>query len=237
MAKMALDDLTSQLRAAYGDDLVAIVLYGSVAAGTHIAKRSDHNVLVIAKRLGLDQLRASGAVARAWAEAGNPPPLTFTVEEWHDSSDIFPMEYADILDRHRVLYGQPPFEGIAVRPADLRLQVEHEAMGKLLLLRQGILASGGDEGRLVSLLADSISTILVIFRACVRLQGASPQRDSDKVIDSVAGTVGFDPAPFHRALRQARGDDRIPKSEAIGVIDGYVTGMERLVAYVDRLTV
>jgi hypothetical protein len=237
MAKMTLDELVSQLRAAYGDDLVSIVLYGSAAGGDHIPKRSDHNVLVIAKRLGLDQLRAAGACTRAWVDSGNPPPLTFTVDEWHESADIFPMEYADILDRHRVLFGPPPFDGIHVRPADLRLQLAHEAMGKLLLLRQGILASGGDEKRLIDLLADSASTIMIIFRAVMRLHGSPPPRDNPKLVDHVAGLAGFEPASFHRALRQSRGDEKIQKSEATPVIAAYVAGMERLVEYLDHYTI
>src|SRR5258707_8543144 len=28
-----------------------------------------------------------------------------TVDEWRHSADVFPMEYADILERHRVLHG------------------------------------------------------------------------------------------------------------------------------------
>jgi predicted nucleotidyltransferase len=34
---MTLDDLVSQLRAAYGEALRAVVLYGSAAAGDHAA--------------------------------------------------------------------------------------------------------------------------------------------------------------------------------------------------------
>ena len=37
-----------------------------------------------------------------------------------------------------------PFDGIRVDPKDLRLQLEQEAMGKLIKLRQGVLASGND---------------------------------------------------------------------------------------------
>ena len=79
-------------------------------------KKSDYNVLVL-----LDRDRADARsprrrrVARAWREAGNPPPMTMTVAEWRGSSDIFPMEYADILERHRVLHGSRPFEGIGSR--------------------------------------------------------------------------------------------------------------------------
>src|SRR5512132_2774372 len=135
MATMTLDELVTQLRAAYGADLRAAVLYGSAAAGEHIPNRSDYNVLVVVDSLPLERLRAAAAVTQAWIGAGNPPPLTMTSREWLGSSDIFPMEYADILERHRVLAGALPTEGVVVRAADLRLQVEHEAMGKLLKLR------------------------------------------------------------------------------------------------------
>ena len=88
MAKMTLDELVSQLRAAYGDGLRSVVLYGSAAAGEHIPKRSDYNVLVIVDRLDADRLRAASAVARAWNDAGNPAPLTLTESEWRGSADI-----------------------------------------------------------------------------------------------------------------------------------------------------
>ena len=72
MAAMTLDALVGQLKQAYGTNLEAVVLYGSAAAGVHVAKRSDYNVLVIVRSLGLEQLRAASAVARAW-NVGHQP--------------------------------------------------------------------------------------------------------------------------------------------------------------------
>src|SRR5690242_12303444 len=161
MARMTLDELVSQLRAAYGTALRSIVLYGSAAAGEHIPKRSDYNVLVIVDALDSARLTAASAASRAWTEAGNPAPLTLTASEWRGSADIFPMEYADILERHKVLYGKAPFDGIHVDKHDLRLQLELEAMGKLLRMRQAILASGGDEKRQIELLERSLSAIMI----------------------------------------------------------------------------
>ncbi len=113
---MTLDELVKQLRAAYGTALRSIVLYGSSAGGEAGAKKPDHNVLVIVDSLDASRLRAASAASRAWVDAGNHAPLTLTREEWTGSADIFPMEYADILDRHRVLHGEPPFDGIQRRP-------------------------------------------------------------------------------------------------------------------------
>jgi predicted nucleotidyltransferase len=234
MAKMTPEELVEQLRAAYGASLRSVVLYGSAAAGEHIAKRSDYNVLVLVDELSVERLRAAAAVARAWGEAGNPPPMTLTMREWRSSSDIFAMEYADILDRHRILYGESPFDGIRVDQKDLRLQLEHEAMGKLLKLRQGVLATGGDERRQTALLADSLSTMMVIFRAVVRLEGGVPAKDNLAVSQAVARHAGFDPAPFERVVRHVRGEQAISPAEAGSVLAGYHNGMEKLVEHLDR---
>ena len=234
MAAMTLDELVSQLRAAYGTELRAVVLYGSAAAGEHIPKRSDFNVLVVVDSLGLERLRAAAAVARAWGEGGNYPPLTMTTSEWRGSADIFPMEYADILERHKILYGELPTEGLQVAPRDLRLQLEQEAMGKLLKLRQGVLAAGGDERRLTELLAASLSTIMVIFRAVVRLHGARPAMDNLAVSRAVAEYAGFDAAPFERVVRHVRGEQAVTTAEVGPVLAGYLRGMEKAVAHLDR---
>src|SRR5665213_2645935 len=97
-----LDDM---LAAAYGSALRSVVLYGSAAAGggEHVVKKSDYNVLVIADNVPLDRLKELSAVTRAWRDAGNHPPMTFTLREWQQSSDIFAMEYSDILERNKLL--------------------------------------------------------------------------------------------------------------------------------------
>jgi hypothetical protein len=231
---MSLEELVSQLLKIYGAHLRTVVLYGSAAAGELLPKRSDYNVLVVVDELTMQHMRAEAAVARAWAEAGNPPPLTLTLAEWQGSADIFPMEYADILERHRVLHGTPPFDGITVDRAHLRLQLEHEAMGKLLKLRQGILAAGGSEKAQLELLGASLSTIMVIFRAVERLHGTTPPTDYDRLSRDVAARIGFDATPFARVVRHVRGAEKLGPADATAVLTGYLDGMYKVVAYLNR---
>ena len=233
MATMTLDDLVTQLRAAYGADLSAVVLYGSAAAGEHIPKQSDYNVLLLLEKLDRRALAAASAVARAWNDAGNPPPMTMTVGEWRRSSDVFPMEYADILERHRVLYGAAPFDGITVSRENLRLQLEQQVMGKLLQLRQGALLAGTDGRRQVELISASLSTMMVLFRAVLRLHGERPEGDNAALAQRVASLAGFDATPFVRAVRHIRGESRMTGEEAGDLLAGYVGGIERLRSYLD----
>jgi hypothetical protein len=234
MAKLTLDELVSQLKAAFGNDLTSVVLYGSAAGGDHNPKRSDQNVLVIVKAVPMTAAKAIAATSRAWADAGNPAPLVFKEAEWRGSADVFPMEYADIIDRHRVLHGPSPVDGIRVSKDHLRLQLENETMGKLLHLRQAVLATAGDDKKLVELLGSTASAIMVIFRAVCRLHGESPAPDNVRLVEQVARLAQVDAAPFQKAVRVAKGESGVvPNAEALATTAGYVGGMERLVSHLD----
>jgi hypothetical protein len=231
MARMTLDQLVAQLRQMHGDKLRCVLLYGSAAVGEAIEQRSDLNVLVLVDRIDPAQLEALGATARGWSEAGNPPPLELTVDEWQRSADIFPMEYADILERHKVLHGALPAE-MRVSRRDLRRQAEFEAMGKVLRLRQGIMRAGTDAAQQLDLLKASHSTLMVIFRAAVRAAGERAPADRGTLIARVAELSGLDPAPFVRVHALLRGGDAKGR-EAEQLLFGTLAGMERLTAWLD----
>lgn len=233
---MTLDELVSQLRAAYGTTLRSVLLYGSAVAGEHIAKRSDYNILVVLDAVPLDRLAAVGSVLRAWGEAGNPAPMMFTADEWKSSADVFPMEYADILERHKLLFGDDATTGISIAKSDLRLQVEQQALGKLLHLRRGAMAAGDDAGEQIKLLEVSLSAIMVVFRGVVRLHGEVPPQDYSQLSAIVGAKAGFDPGPVQRAVTHARGTQKVKKEEVQAVLAGYMAGMEKLVSYLDRFT-
>ena len=234
---MKLDDLVAQLRGAYGTTLKSVVLYGSAVAGEHIAKKSDYNILVILDAVPLDRLAAVGSVLRAWGEAGNPAPMTFTLAEWKSSSDVFPMEYADILERHKVLFGDDPTIDVSVSRSDLRLQVEQQALGKLLHMRRAAMAAGDDGGEQLKLLEVSLSAIMVVFRGVARLHGELPPQDYSELSALVGDRAGFDPAPVQRVVRYVRGTEKLEKRDAQVVLAAYLGALERLVAYLDRFGV
>jgi predicted nucleotidyltransferase len=233
---MTLDEFVGQLKEAYGESLRSVVLYGSAVAGEHIAKKSDYNTLVLLDAIPFDRLAAVGAVLRAWGEDGNPPPMMFTTDEWKSSADVFPMEYADILEMHRILYGADPREGVSVDRHDLRLQVEQQALGKLLHLRRGAMAAGLDEKAQLALLGASLSSLMVVFRGVSRLTGEKPAQDYTELSRAVAAKAGFDAAPFERVVRDVRGEDKIPRNEAKAVLAACLGGMEALTRYLDRFT-
>ena len=236
MASMTLEELVRQLTLVYDSGLRCIALYGSAARGEHVAKRSDLNVLVIVDAITMAHLRKESAVARSWRESGNPPPLTLTLAEWRGSADIFPMEYADILAHHKVLAGALPVDGMRVDREHLRLQLEHEAMSKLLRLRHAVLGAGSDERELSELLSASAGSMMVVIRSTLRLTGEEPPADSSALLDRVEAVTGLAPEHidvFRRVLGHARGTS-IPRGEVSAAVEGYLDAVAALVEYVNR---
>jgi hypothetical protein len=233
MATMTLEELVRQLALVHGEGLRCVALYGSTVRGEQISRRPNLNVLVLVDAIDMEHLRREASVARAWREAGHPPPLTLTVAEWRTSSDIFPMEYADILAHYRILHGALPAERPAVKREDLRLQLEHETLSKLLRLRHAILASGAEPKALLLMIEESASSIMSLLRAALRLAGEEPPAESSAVLDRIEVITGVNASTFRRMLGHSRGDTVISGSDAASVSANYLASVAELVRWVD----
>ena len=116
----ALNRLVDDLRAAHGDNLASIVLYGSVAAGDHLESRANYNLLIALHRIALDDLRSSQTALHVWHAAGQPMPVYFTAEELQRAADVFPIEFLQMEQARKILHGSDPFELVEISRANHR---------------------------------------------------------------------------------------------------------------------
>jgi hypothetical protein len=107
-------------------------------------------------------------------------------------------------------------------------------MGKLLQLRQGALLAGTDGKRQAELVGASLSTMMVLFRAILRLHGERAPADNVATATRVGALAGFDPAPFLRGVRHVRGEARLAGTEAGQVLGGYIAAIEHLSRHLDQ---
>ena len=230
---MTLEELVRQLSLVHGAGLRCVALYGSTARGEQISRTPNFNVLVLVDTIDMEYLKREASVARAWREAGHPPPLTLTMTEWRTSSDIFPMEYADILAHNRVLHGALPPEKPTVRREDLRLQLEHETLSKLFRLRHAVLSSGGEPRALLEMVEGSAPSIMALLRATLRLAGEEAPAESTATLDRVEVVTGINSATFRRVLGHSRGDAKVKDGDATSLTANYLASVAELVAWVD----
>src|ERR1043165_4559986 len=121
-----LQELLERLQSAAGDNLKAVVLYGSAVDHEYHEIHSDLNMLCLLGRIDGTELAKLRPVGVWWWRKEQPPPLVFTLDELRSSADVFAIELLDIKQRHRMLLGDDFLEQLDVPMSLHRLQVERE---------------------------------------------------------------------------------------------------------------
>jgi len=228
-----LERLAAAVTAATGDNLVSLVLYGSAANGIRGAT-SDVNLLLVLRDASAAALHPLGDALRDWLRSGERAPLVFSLDGWRRAADVFPIEIEDIRQRHRVLRGTDPVTGLATTRDDLRRELEREARGLLIQLRASYAAAASDGKALAAVVRDSLRTVLVLFRASLRLADGALPETREALVEAVARNAGLDAGAFRWPLEQ-QAASRPGKLRAHDpVAAAYLDAVASFVAYVDR---
>src|SRR2546421_11948164 len=193
-----LEQLVNDLRAAHGDNLASVVLYGSAAAGDHVDQRSDHNLLIALKRITAEDLRLAQAPMREWQDLGQPIPVYFTVAELKDAADVFPMEFLQMEKARKVLYGRDPFEFVNVSRATLRHQTEYDLRTNLIQLRRLYIPASVSVEKLSALMSDSLASFAALFRAVLILHEQEPPVSKVDTVRATVRLLGLEDSPFEK---------------------------------------
>jgi len=228
------EELVKQMEKALPSGLKSVVLYGSAAAGDHIAKRSDYNILVVTENLGLKELKALSKLSIRWTKAGNPAPLLFTLDRLKKSADVFPIEILDIKQSHRILFGEDIVSKIEITCENLRLELEHELKGKLIQLRERYLTTGGKPKLVTELIINSLSTFLVLFRGALRLYEDDIPAKKIDVLEALGEHVSFDKEVFTIVEDVRTGRKKAGDIQADELFDRYLKTVEEVVDAVDN---
>lgn len=229
------NQLVERLRKAYGDRLVSVVLYGSAADGDHHPKFSDFNVLCVLTAMTPRELADGEDIFRWWREQGSPSPLLLTEHEVSNGTDCFAIEFLDIREHHKVLYGKDVVSDLVVDRSFYRAQVEHDLRAKLLRLRQKASGVLSDADLLRRLLADSLSTFAVLFRHALALHGVDTAHRKREIFEAASRQFAFDKAPFEKLLdlREERVKPR--EVEPAALLGSYLEGIGKVIDAVDGL--
>lgn len=231
---VALNRLVDKLRAAHGENLASIVLYGSAAAGDHVERRSDHNLLIALNGIALEDLRNAQTAIRDWLNAGQPTPVYFTLEELKRAADVFPIEFLQMEKARKILYGHDPFEFGEISLTNLRHQTEYELRTRMIQLRRLYIPASATVEKLCFLMSDSLASFAALFRAVLILRGQEPPVS---MADSVRATVrllGLDGSPFDQILElRAKTKVTLTDTEANGLFSAYMVQIERVIQAVD----
>jgi hypothetical protein len=233
--KAACQHLLDDLRACFGHRLAALVAYGPGVfhVPAHRSGRVPLNTLALVDAVGLADLESMARHAERWDRSGLAMPLVLGRDEFSRSLDAFPVEFGNIIAHHVVLAGDDPFEDLAVRKADLRRTCEALAKSHLIHLREAYLETRGRPADLATVIRDSARPLAAFLGALAVLvgedvEGPAPLADLAERLAGVPGAVV-------RHVLESIYAQTLSNDEARRLYPDYLTAVERLVTYVDRL--
>jgi hypothetical protein len=229
-----LQELVDRLKHAQGERLRSVVLYGSAAAGEHNEHFSDLNVLCVLTQVTPAELADSEPIFKWWRAQGNPSPLLLSENELLTSTDCFPVEFHDMQERHRILYGANVIQDLVIERTFYRAQVEMELRAKLLRLRQKAAEVLADKPVLLRLMIDSVPNFLVLARHALLLS-EMPSGWRKREIVRHLPDIGVDGAPFDILLDLREQSKRAGDVDPAALFAAYLHEVQALVSHVDRI--
>ncbi len=230
-----LTKLVSDLCESCGDNLIAVILYGSSASGEFQHKHSDLNTLCVLRDLSPEYVCKAGKAIAGFVKQGQPPPLLFSHDEIENANDVFPVEFLDIQVNHRVLYGEDVFAELQIGRENHRLEVEHELRSKLIGLRQNFLASTQDPKTTEQLMLRSLSSVLTLFRHILLLRGEEVSVHKRDIVKTGSQKCGLDASVFLTLLDIRDKQKKLAPAETETLFAGYWREIEKMIAVVDKL--
>src|SRR5262245_17570036 len=183
-----LSGFVTALRDHCGPALVSVVLFGS-AADNKLTAQSDVNVLVV--------LRAFDPAAMAQlrdqylsAEAAITLRAMFLLEsELSSAAELFGQTFADIVRRHRMIFGQDVISKLDVPRAARIFRLRQVLLNLVLRLREAYVSRAEQSEQIARILADALGPLRAAAATLLELEGAA-KPEADAALRSVAASFG-----------------------------------------------
>jgi hypothetical protein len=201
-------------RAAFGETLQSIVLFGS-AAEERLRPTSDVNVLVLLSAFdqgAADRLREP--LRHAYA-AARLTPMFILEAELQPAIEAFAVKFGDIARRHRVLHGSDPFATTTVPRAAAVARLKQTLLNLTLRMREAYVSRSLREEQLAFSIADFAGPLRACAATLLELQG-EPVPSPKAALEKIAGTLlpGGASAELMNRITEARTERVLPPGEA-----------------------
>ena len=221
----------------YGNELEGILLYGSAVRGEFLSGRSNLNLLLVMSSYDLAVLKKYDNIHKRWSKEQVVVPLFLTAADLQSASFAFPLEYQDILECHRLLWGQDPFVGLKIDVRYLAAEVLQALRGNLLRLRQRLVEGRGTEEAMTILLSLSITALLPALRGLQRLLGRPVLAHGEPLLKDLEVHLNVDLTGLRDALLLKRGHISPGQKEIPRLMDRYLESLTKLMTTAEtRLT-
>ena len=184
LVEQSINDFVEAAKTAFAADLVSVVVYGSAAEG-RMRATSDVNMLLVLKRFEqshADRLREPMRLAHAAVQLS----AMFLLEnEVPAAMEAFAVKFADIVTRHRVLFGSDPFVAVAPKRDSLIRRLKQVLLNLQLRLRERYVLVSLREEQLALVIADAAGPLRSSAATLLQLEGQTalpPKEALEKIV-------------------------------------------------------
>ena len=220
-------------RRVYGQDLVSVILYGSALTADYIPGKSDLNLMIVLSEEGIHNLHLAHDLVARWRKKRVGIPLFVTTTYIDSSLDTFPIEFLNIKGNYLVIQGEDVLAGLSFKKEFVRLQCERELKGKLLLLQQRYVETGGKGRILRDLIAASLPTFTFIFKGLLHLLDEEVPVTKSETISLLARKWKIDEGLFRDLQSIGAGTLKLSDRELHELFRRYLKEIRRLALDMD----
>jgi predicted nucleotidyltransferase len=230
-----LDTFLDAAKSALGDQLVSAVLFGSAAEG-RLRATSDVNLILVLS--GFDAARIDGMrqALRAAHATLNLSVMFILESELGDATQAFAVKFADIRERHRVLFGRELFAALAPSRAAMVTRLHQILLNFVLRSRERYALTSLREEQLAVLVADAAGPLRSAAALILELLGHRAA-SSGAALEILAEELR--PGTWNGALAslaRAREQGRLPPGEGGPALLQLIGLAQAMLARVKELT-
>lgn len=208
-----IDEVVEAMRSALGDELRAVVLYGSAAEG-RLRPTSDVNLMIVLSRFDpprLDATRDALQIARATVRI---TPMFVLDDELEAAAQAFAVKFDDVLHRRVVLYGDDPLAQITIPREAKVTRLRQVLLNLAMRMRQMYVMRSSQEEQIALVIADSAGPLRASAATLLELE-ETPAGSPKEALNQVARSIGGDDwSETLASLSVAREERMLPAGQA-----------------------
>ncbi|MCX6639543.1 MAG: nucleotidyltransferase domain-containing protein [bacterium] len=228
------ESFAAELKRVFNEGLVAVILTGSAARGDFLKGKSDVNLLVILSSESIGHLEKITAILKNFRGRGLSSPVFMAPDAIQRSLDSYPLEFLDFKLFHRTVSGEDPLKDIAIPKQPLRLQIERELRGKLLLLRQIYAMHSQNNKELLFALQKAGKLFTAVFQGILELNNQPIPADRSKLFQDAGTMAGFSCQAFQVLLDVRKGEKKENLQE---IFNTFLNEIDQLVYWIDGFVI
>lgn len=228
-----LDNFVDTLSAILGKNIISIIAFGSKAQV--LDAKNNLNLMIVTNTLNADDLYEISKPVQKWVKCKNPIPIIMNIEEWQSSFDVYAIEYSDMKNNYRIVYGEDIVKDIYIEKHDLRLECESELKNLLLKYKNNFLMNINSDRMMKKTLSQVTKTLLVIFRSILRLHDAEVPYRAIDIIEYVSNYINFNKEVMLKIAKVKYENDSFKKDELFSIEAKLLEDIQSILMQVDAM--